>query len=91
MADQTDPPRSILIVDGDVLVRHAIADYLRDCGYIVIEAASTDEAKIVLNDANLGLDAVLADAETTGSINAFQLRTWAAEHRRNVQIVLAGT
>jgi len=90
MAERTHQSQSILVVDGDVLVRHAIADYLRDCGYIVVEAASTDEAKTVLSEATLAVDAVLADAETSGSLNAFELRAWAAKHRQDVQIALAG-
>ena len=32
---------SILIVDGDVVSRHVISDYLRHCGYNVVEAAGT--------------------------------------------------
>jgi CheY-like chemotaxis protein len=90
MAEPADAPRSILVVDGDVLVRHAIADYLRTCGYVVIEAATTDEAVTVLADTGLIVDAVLCDAEAPGSQNAFQLRKWAAEHRQQVQIALAG-
>ena len=31
---------SVLIVDGDIISRHAIADYLRHCGYSVVEAQS---------------------------------------------------
>ena len=90
MAEQAQQPRCILVVDGDVLVRHAISDYLRSCGYTVIEAASTDEAGIVLRDDTFPVDAVLCDAEAPGERNPFQLRAWAREHRQDVQIALAG-
>jgi CheY-like chemotaxis protein len=90
MADQATSPQCIVVVDGDVLVRHAIADYLRQCGYVVIEASSTDEAMIVLNDESLSVDAVLCDAEAPGAQNAFQLRAWAAEHHKHVEWALAG-
>jgi CheY-like chemotaxis protein len=91
MADQATSPQCIVVVDGDVLVRHAIADYLRQCGYVVIEASSTDEAMIVLNDESLSVDAVLCDAQAPGAQNAFQFRAWAADHCKHVQLARAGT
>ena len=38
----------VLVVEDDVLIRMPIAQYLRDCGYRVIEAACADEAMAVL-------------------------------------------
>ena len=90
MADQTQRSDCVLIVDGDVLVRHAIADYLRDCGYTVIEAASVDEAVSVFSESNLEVHAVLCDAEAPGSRNAFQFRHWALQNRPDLQFALAG-
>jgi CheY-like chemotaxis protein len=91
MAQQSGESQGLLVVDGDVLVRHVISDYLRTCGYIVIEAASTDEAVIVLDDATVSLDAVLCDADVPGSRNAFEFRAWAAERRPGLQLILAGS
>lgn len=92
MAKQTEQ-HSVLVVDGEVLVRHAIADYLRDCGYTVVEASTTDEAITVLSDATLPISAVLCDAEAPGSLNAFQFRLWVKEvpGRTGVEIALAGS
>jgi len=42
------PPETILLVEDEILVRTVIADYLRTCGYKVIEAAGADEAILVL-------------------------------------------
>jgi CheY-like chemotaxis protein len=90
MAEQVQEADCVLVIDGDVLVRHAIADYLRGCGYTVIEASSTDEAVTVLDDSALDVDAVLCDAEAPGSRNAFQFRSWAIDHLQNVHFALAG-
>ena len=49
MAEAIQESDCVLVVDGDVLVRHAIADYLRLCGYVVIEASLSDEAEIVIS------------------------------------------
>lgn len=36
---------SVLVVEHDVLVRHPLAKYLRECGYRVVEAITYDEAR----------------------------------------------
>ena len=91
MAQQPGDSQRLLVVDGDVLVRHVISDYLRTCGYIVIEAATTDEAATVLDDKTVGVDAALCDAEAPGSRSAFQLRAWALQRCPEVQVILAGS
>ena len=91
MAQESGEPQRLIVIDGDVLVRHVISDYLRTCGYVVIEAATTDEATIVLDDLALGVDAALCDADAPGSQSAFQLRAWALQRRPEVQVILAGT
>ena len=91
MAQESSEPQRLIVIDGDVLVRHVISDYLRTCGYVVIEAATTDEATIVLDDLALGVDAALCDADAPGSQSAFQLRAWALQRRPEVQVILAGT
>jgi CheY-like chemotaxis protein len=42
---------TILIVEDEVLIRFDVADYLRTCGYRVIEAANATEAIAVLQSA----------------------------------------
>lgn len=81
----------ILVVDGEVLVRHAIADYLRECGYAVIEAATAEEAQAVLAEASLAIAAMLCDASLGGAMNGFQLRQWLHAHRPDVPAILAGS
>ena len=91
MAKPEQQPDSILVIDGDVLVRHAIADYLRNCGYVVIEAATTDEAVIVLERDALTVHAVLCDAQAPGTLNPFEFRNWAQRQPSCPEIALAGT
>lgn len=89
--DRDEQPQGLLIADSDVLVRHAIADYLRDCGYRVVEAATYDEALMVLGSETFVIDCVLADAQLSGAGNGFALRAWVAEHRPGLPVVLAGS
>ena len=39
---------TILVVDDEVMIRLAIADYLQECGFKVLEANSADEAVAIL-------------------------------------------
>lgn len=63
LADGEPPPRVILVVDDDVLIRLAIAEYLRECGFHVFEAADGAEAVTILNAAELAVDLVFSDVQ----------------------------
>ncbi len=82
-------PASILIVDGDIISRHAIADYLRHCGYAVVEAANTDEAFVALREPTLSIDVILCDVSALGSRNGFELATWVRSNRPELEVRLA--
>ena len=72
-------------------MRMPIAQYLRDCGYKVIEAASADEAMAVLLHRETVVDIVFSDIEMPGSADGFGLAKWIREHRPGLDVVLAGT
>jgi CheY-like chemotaxis protein len=91
MAQEPGEPQRLLVIDGDVLVRHVISDYLRGCGYVVVEASSTDEAALVLDERSISVEAVLCDAAAPGRQSAFQLRAWSLQRRPEVPVILAGS
>ena len=91
MIDTAAIQETILVVEDDVLVRMPIAQYLRDCGYKVIEAVSADEAMAVLLDQETIVDVVFSDIEMPGSLDGFGLAKWIREHRPGLDVVLAGT
>ena len=82
---------TVLVVEDDILVRMPIAQYLRHCGYIVIEAANADEAMTVLLHRDTAVDVVFTDIEMPGSIDGFGLARWIREHRPELDVFLAGT
>ncbi|MEO5810354.1 MAG: response regulator [Sphingomicrobium sp.] len=82
-------PASILIVDGDIVSRHVIADYLRHCAYTVVEAANTDEAFAALAEPTLSIDVILCDVSALGSRNGFELATWVRSNRPELEVRLA--
>jgi DNA-binding NtrC family response regulator len=82
---------TVLVVEDDVLIRMPIAQYLRDCGYKVIEAANGDEAMAVLSHKETVVDVVFTDIEMPGALDGFGLAKWTREHRPGVDVILAGT
>jgi DNA-binding NtrC family response regulator len=89
--DKSQAPETILVVEDDVLVRMPIAQYLRDCGYRVIEAVNADEAMAVLSHQETAVDVVFSDIEMPGSVDGFGLAKWIREHRPGLDVLLAGT
>lgn len=84
------PQDCILIVEADILIRHPLAAYLRDCGYVVVEAADAYEARKVLSQRDVAIDIVLADANPSGD-SGFVLASWIRQHHPNLKVILAGT
>jgi CheY-like chemotaxis protein len=95
MSDTQNPPQSehdtIMVVEDEIMVRTAIAEYLRHCGYRVIEAASADEAIVMLTEAGVKIDLVFSDIEMPGSMDGFGLARWVRANKPAMHIILTGT
>ena len=91
MTETPQAQETVLVVEDDVLVRMAISQYLRDCGYKVIEAANADEAMTVLSHQEPVIDIVFTDIEMPGTRDGSGLARWVREHRPCVAVILAGT
>ncbi len=81
---------TVLVVEDEVLIRLVIAQYLRDCGYKVLEAAGADEALAILEHGGLSVDIVFSDVEMPGALDGFGLARWIREHRPGLDIILVG-
>ena len=81
---------SVLIVDGDIVSRHVIADFLRHCAYLVVEAANVDEALIALGEPTLSIDVIMCDVSILGSQRCFELVNWVRVNRPELEVKLAG-
>lgn len=80
-------PPTILVVEDEVLVRLIIADYLRECGYHVIEASTGDEARAII-EARHPIDLVFTDVQMPGTLDGFALAQWGRRERPGMKVVL---
>ncbi len=79
----------VLLVEGDIVIRHPLAEYLRECGFTVFEASNGEEAKRALLTSDIKIEFVLADMTTEGS--GFGLRRWIKDQNHPAEVILAGT
>jgi CheY-like chemotaxis protein len=87
MLERKPKPQTVLVVEDEVLVRMVIADYLRECGYHVVEAGSAAEAIIVLESPE-PVDIVFSDVQMPGDMDGFGLARWVRQNRPNLKMLL---
>lgn len=85
--DAEDDRPVVLVVEDEVLVRMVVAEYLRDCGFMVIEAGSAKEA-LALFKADIDVDAVFSDIQMPGEMDGFGLAQWLRQSRPDVTVIL---
>ena len=83
--------KSILVVEDEVLIRLAIAEYLRECGYKVHEATHATEALAVLESPEVSVDIVFSDVVMPGEMDGFGLARWVRTNRPGVEVILTST
>ena len=88
--DNDNSISTILLVEDEVLIRTSIAEYLRHCGYHVIEAGSADDAITLLNNPDITVNILFSDVEMPGSMDGFGLCRWTRENKPDVHVLLTG-
>jgi len=85
--EQTRSPGSVLIVEDEVLIRLDLAAHLRADGLAVFEAATADEALIILKSMEpVGL--VISDIRMPGGADGLDLLGWLRRERPSVKVIL---
>jgi len=87
----TEAAATVLAVETQVLVRIVLADYLRGCDYKVVEAATTDEAKLILGESDVKVDVALIAVDLIGASDGFALARWIRENKPSIKVQLLGT
>jgi CheY-like chemotaxis protein len=78
---------TVLVVEDEMMVRMPIAEYLRDCGYNVVEAGDAQEA-IAVADAEGPVNLVFSDVRMPGSMDGYDLAEWFRSHHPGVPVLL---
>jgi CheY-like chemotaxis protein len=78
---------TIFVVDPDILVRMVIADYLRECGYRVVEGVNADDVLAVL-EAGRKIDVILTEVQLAGSVDGFELARQIRENHPDIDVIL---
>jgi DNA-binding response OmpR family regulator len=80
-------PSTVLVLEPDILVRMVIADYLRDCGFKVVEGVTADDAVAVL-ESGQKIDIIFAEVQLSGSMDGFGLAHWVREKQFDIDVIL---
>jgi DNA-binding response OmpR family regulator len=91
ISDVVKGAETVLVVEPDVLVRHSICDYLRECGFTVLEAVDAEEGLAVMQTVGRMVDLILCDAGASGAEDGFQLAQWLRANRPGLPIILVGS
>jgi CheY-like chemotaxis protein len=85
-------PRSatVLVVEDNVLVRVAIAAYLRDIGYKVIETATAEEARAAV-ETRVPISLIFADIDLPEVLSGTDLTDWLRGHAPGVKVILTSS
>ena len=79
---------TVLIVEDEVLIRFALADFLRDNNFKVYEAHDATEAIQLLSFYRADIDVVFTDVRLPGAIDGFSLAQWVQRYKPDAAVVL---
>jgi CheY-like chemotaxis protein len=85
--DETTRQPAVLVVEDEILIRSAVAEFLRGVGYRVIEAADAGEAVAVFAS-RTQIDLVFSDVNMPGPMDGVGLVRWVADHHPGIHIIL---
>jgi CheY-like chemotaxis protein len=83
--EETQP--AVLVVEDEILIRSAVAEFLRGAGYRVIEAANAAEAVAVFAS-RTQIDLVFSDINMPGPMDGVGLVRWIADHHPRIHVIL---
>ena len=77
----------VMVLEPDVIVRTEVADYLRECGYRVIEGVTAADAWAIIA-AEVKLDIVFSELNLPGEMDGFALARRLRQTHPNIDVIL---
>jgi DNA-binding NtrC family response regulator len=90
MTESAPDRHTIMVVEPDILVRWVLAEYLRDCGYKVVEGGCADDVFTVLRS-DIRVHMVFAEVRLSGDSDGFALAKTTREMYPEVDVVLTSS
>ena len=78
---------TVLVVEDEILIRAAVAEYLRISGPTVVEAAHAAEA-VTIFGAGEPIDVVICDVDMPGTMDGLNLARWIKQHHSALPVLL---
>jgi DNA-binding response OmpR family regulator len=78
---------TVMLVEPDVVIRIVVGEYLRECGYRVIEGANAADFWTVLDNQTI-VDIVLIHVQLNGDVDGFTLARQIRERNPNIDVIL---
>jgi CheY-like chemotaxis protein len=75
------------VVDDEVLIRLSVSEFLRECGYRVLEAVRAEEAQAIFA-AGEPVELLFSDVDLGSGMNGIMLAAWVRQNYPTVRIVL---
>jgi DNA-binding response OmpR family regulator len=89
MASAAERP-VIMVLESDVIVRTEIAEFLRQCGYKVIEGITANDLWTVI-DAKVKLDIVFSEVNLPGETDGFTVARRVRQTYPEIEIILTSS
>ena len=86
-AKRNTRPAVVLVVEDEILIRSAVAEYLRISGHTVVEAADAAEAIAVFVSGE-PIDVVMCDVDMPGTMDGLGLARWINRRHAALPVLL---
>ena len=87
---QPPAPKTVMVLEPDVIVRAEISEFLRQCGFVVIEGVDAEDLRTAL-DSGTAIDVVLAEIQLKGSVSGFELAQKVRQTRPEIAVILVSS
>jgi CheY-like chemotaxis protein len=88
MREAQDTTSTVIVLEPDIIVRTEICEYLRECGYRVIEGVAAQDAHAVLQTGT-HVDVLLTEVNLRGELGGFELAQVIRQTRPEIAVILA--
>jgi DNA-binding response OmpR family regulator len=82
-----EPKPAIMVIEPEVLIRMTIAEFLRECGFKVVEGVVAEDVRTVL-DAGGHLDIVFSEVRLPGNTDGFALAKQLRNAHPEIDVIL---